>query len=211
MFQLIISILAILLAVALAGIAVFYGADAFTGGKARADATTIINQASQIEAAMTLYNSQNKGQLDVGGRTGYNPETDKNGGLFEYLTAEGNEYLKEEPTGTGGVWELKCVDNTKQDLFQNGADGVPANPEALPTPILPDAGENDPASCGVQGVALTLNGVESEQCNLINVLLKYEYQDVLGNNPGKENTIAIEDGYVPVCNDEPNAPCCDTP
>lgn len=190
MFQLIISILAILLAVALAGIAVFYGSEAFTGGKAKADATTIINQASQIESAMTLYNSQNKGQLDVGGRTGYNPVDDSNGGLFTYLTAEGNDYLKQEPDGNGGVWELRCVDSANQAAFE---------------------GDDNPATCGPEGVALTLNGVEPEQCNLINVLLGYEYTTTATNltGTGTATEVATEDGYVPSCTDEANAPCCD--
>ena len=191
MFQLIISILAILLGIALAGIAVFYGADAFTGGKARADATTIINQATQIEAAMTLYNAQNKGQLDVGGRTGFDPSDDSNGGLFTYLTAEGNDYLKEEPNGNGGVWELKCVDSTNQLAFE---------------------GDDNPATCGSEGVALTLNGVAPEQCNLINVLLNYEYTSTATNLTGTGTALeqASEDGYVPSCTDEANAPCCDS-
>lgn len=188
MFQLIISILAILLAVALAGIAVFYGSDAFTGGKTKAEATTIINQASQIEAAMTLYNSQNRGQLDVGGRR-------SDSGLFDYLI--GQDYLKVAPDGNGGTWELKCVDSANQPLFEGGADGDTSTS---------DAGQDDPASCGPDGVALTLNGVEPEQCNLINVLLDYEY---IVSGPDGETT-AIENGYVPTCSDEPNAPCCDS-
>jgi hypothetical protein len=190
MFQLIISILAIILAIVLAGISVYYGSDAFNSGKEKADATTIINQAAQIEAAMTLYNSQNKGQLDVGGRLS-TPEGD---GLFAYLLAKDPEgkgkYLKNAPDGNGGTWELRCVDSTNQAAFE---------------------GDDNPATCGVEGVALTLNNVEAAQCNLINVLLNYEYKDVLGGNPGRENTLATEDGYVPSCADEPNAPCCDTP
>jgi len=195
MFQLIISILAILLAVALAGIAVFYGSDAFTGGKAKAEATTIINQASQIEAAMTLYNSQNKGQLDVGGRT----STADGTGLFAYLL--GGDYLKTAPDGNGGTWELKCVDSANQSLFEGGADGDTSTS---------DAGQDDPASCGPEGVALTLNGVEPEQCNLINVLLDYTYTTENVGAGISIGDLATEDGYVPTCTDEPGAPCCDS-
>lgn len=184
MFQLILSILAIVLAVGLAAIAVSYIGDSFTGGKVKAEATTIINQASQIDAAMTLYNSKNYGQLDVGGRT-------SDTGLFDYLLA--GEYLKETPEGNGGVWEIKCVDGANQAAFE---------------------ASDDPADCGADGVALTLSGVSASQCNLINVLMKYQYTSdesagTSGATTNHQNQTATEDGYVPTCTDEPNAPCCD--
>lgn len=178
MFGLILSILAIILAIGLAGVAILYRSDAFTSGKAKADATKIINQATQIEAAMTLYNSQNNGQLDVGGTT-------SDSGLFDYLLVD--DYLKNSPDGNGGVWTLKCVDGT-----------------TLGT---------DPSVCGSEGVALTLSGVSTEQCNLINVLLKYEYETdessgASGATTNHAGFRATEDGYIPTCTDEPNAPCC---
>lgn len=55
MFQLIISILAIILAVALAGVSVYYGGSAFSNGSERAGYATLTNQGAQIEAAMTLH------------------------------------------------------------------------------------------------------------------------------------------------------------
>jgi hypothetical protein len=191
MFQLIISILAILLAVSLAGVSIFYGSDSFTGGKDKAEAVTIINQASQIEAAMTLYNSNNSGQLDIGGRTGYDDSDGTNGGLFEYMVAEGNDYLKSEPLISERVWEVRCEDGANQAAFE-------ASDEA--------------SDCGAEGVSLTLNGIVPKQCNLINVLMDYKYVTTASNSSGSgtagEN--ATEDGYVPFCSDEENAPCCDS-
>lgn len=187
MFQLIISILAIILAIFLAGVSVYYGSDAFNGGREKAEATTIINQAAQIEAAMTLYNSKNNGQLDVGGRVSeIDVATGENVGLFAYLIA--GDYLKNAPDGNGGQWELRCVDSANQTAFE---------------------GDDNPATCGAEGVALTLNNVDAGQCNLINVLLDYEYETTAGSVTAGDR--ATQDGYVPSCTDEPNAPCCDTP
>jgi hypothetical protein len=55
MFNLIISIIAIALVVALAGASLYYGGDAFSQGSSEARAATFINQAQQIQAAATLF------------------------------------------------------------------------------------------------------------------------------------------------------------
>lgn len=58
MFQLIISILAIVLAVALAGISISYIGSAFSNGSETAQYATLVNEGVQIEGAMTLYRAQ---------------------------------------------------------------------------------------------------------------------------------------------------------
>jgi hypothetical protein len=191
MFQLIISILAILLVISLTGVSVFYGSDSFTEGRDKAEAVTIINQASQIEAAMTLYNSNNNGQLDIGGRSGYDDSNDTNGGLFEYMVAEGNDYLKSEPLISDRVWEVRCEDGSNQAAFE---------------------ASDDSDDCGLEGVALTLNGIVPKQCNLINAIMGYKYVTTASNpsGTGTAGENATEDGYVPSCSDEANAPCCDS-
>ena len=55
MFNLIISIIAIALVVALAGASLYYGGDAFSQGSSEAKAATFVNQAQQIQAAATLF------------------------------------------------------------------------------------------------------------------------------------------------------------
>ena len=55
MFNLIISIIAIALVVALAGASLYYGGDAFSKGSSEAKAATYVNQAQQIQAAATLF------------------------------------------------------------------------------------------------------------------------------------------------------------
>jgi hypothetical protein len=62
MFNLIISIIAIALVVALAGASLYYGGDAFSSGSSEARAATYINQAQQIQAAATLFEVTNGGQ-----------------------------------------------------------------------------------------------------------------------------------------------------
>jgi len=56
MFSLIISIIAIALVAALALASIYYGGSAFNKGTSDADASTIINQAQQIQAAVTMRN-----------------------------------------------------------------------------------------------------------------------------------------------------------
>ena len=61
MFNLIISIIAIALVVALAGASLYYGGDAFSEGSSKAKASAFVNQAQQIQAAATLYKTQEGG------------------------------------------------------------------------------------------------------------------------------------------------------
>jgi len=56
MFSLIISIIAIALVAALALASIYYGGEAFNKGTTDADASTIINQGQQIQAAVTMSN-----------------------------------------------------------------------------------------------------------------------------------------------------------
>ncbi len=56
MFSLIISIIAIALVAALALASIYYGGSAFNEGTAKADASTLINQGQQIQAAITMQN-----------------------------------------------------------------------------------------------------------------------------------------------------------
>lgn len=55
MFSLIITIISIALVAALAVATIYFGGDAFNQGSARAAAATLVNQASQISGANTLY------------------------------------------------------------------------------------------------------------------------------------------------------------
>lgn len=88
MFQLIISILAIILAVALAGVSIYYGGSAFSNGSEKAQYATLTNQGAQIEAAMTLYRAQEGAEASA---------------LTDLVT---NEYLKQIPTNEFGAWAI---------------------------------------------------------------------------------------------------------
>lgn len=61
MFALIITIISIALVAALAIASIYYGGTAFSQGTAQAQASTIINQAQQIGAGVTLYENDNGG------------------------------------------------------------------------------------------------------------------------------------------------------
>ena len=54
MFNLIISIISIALVAALALASIYYGGEAFNKGTTDADASTIINQGQQIQAAIRI-------------------------------------------------------------------------------------------------------------------------------------------------------------
>ena len=90
MFSLIISIIAIALVAALALASIYYGGEAFNKGTTDADASTIINQGQQIQAAITM------------------ADIDRN----ENVTAladlvddgNGNNYLQEVPTFQSLTW-----------------------------------------------------------------------------------------------------------
>ncbi len=61
MFALIITIISIALVAALAIASIYYGGSAFTQGSAQAQASTIVNQAQQVSAGVTLYENDNGG------------------------------------------------------------------------------------------------------------------------------------------------------
>lgn len=61
MFALIITIISIALVAALAIASIYYGGTAFSQGTAQAQASTIVNQAQQIGAGVTLYENDNGG------------------------------------------------------------------------------------------------------------------------------------------------------
>lgn len=95
MFQLIISILAIILAVALAGVSVYYGGSAFSNGSESASYAALTNQGAQIESAMTLYRAQKGTQAQT----------------IEALKTE--NYLKQIPVADNvtNQWDLVDIDN----------------------------------------------------------------------------------------------------
>jgi len=85
MFSLIISIIAIALVAALALASIYYGGEAFNKGTTDADASTIINQGQQIQAAVTMSN------------------IDRVSGLTALVDLE-TEYLQEVPSFQGLTW-----------------------------------------------------------------------------------------------------------
>ena len=87
MFSLIISIIAIALVAALALASIYYGGDAFQEGTAKAEASTVVNQGQQVQAAVTM------SEID---------ETEVTA-LSELVT---NDYLKEVPGVRDQNWTL---------------------------------------------------------------------------------------------------------
>jgi hypothetical protein len=87
MFSLIISIIAIALVAALALASIYYGGDAFQEGTAKAEASTVINQGQQVQAAVTMAEIDEVVVAD--------------GALTELTT--GN-YLKEIPQVRSAAW-----------------------------------------------------------------------------------------------------------
>jgi hypothetical protein len=67
MFSLIITIISIALVAALALATLYFGGDAFNQGSAKASASTLVNQASQINGANTLYFLDNQAYSDMSG------------------------------------------------------------------------------------------------------------------------------------------------
>ncbi|MGD1524471.1 hypothetical protein [Vibrio owensii] len=118
MFNLIISIIAIALVVALAGASLYYGGAAFNQGNADAKSSTMINQAQQIQSAVLLYKANE-------------------GGEPEQLSDLLGVYIKGEPELPVGNGDLKWALLDGSDL-NNPA---PGNPDtvALLLPITPKA------------------------------------------------------------------------
>lgn len=106
MFSLIISIIAIALVAALALASIYYGGDAFQEGTTKAEASTIINQGQQIQAAVTLSDVDEKGFFS-------DPTTTS-------LAALSPEYLKEIPQVRGESWQKVSGANRLEVLVENG-------------------------------------------------------------------------------------------
>ena len=87
MFSLIISIIAIALVAALALASIYYGGDAFQEGTAKAEASTVVNQGQQIQAAVTMSEIDEKPVA----------------ALTELVT---NDYLKEVPKVRDQDWGI---------------------------------------------------------------------------------------------------------
>ena len=92
MFSLIISIISIALVAALALASIYYGGEAFNKGTSDADASTIINQGQQLQAAMTVAN------------------VDRNAAVTSIATLTDQNYLQEIPAFEGVEWaEINAV------------------------------------------------------------------------------------------------------
>ena len=127
MFSLIISIIAIALVAALALASIYYGGDAFQEGTAKAEASTIVNQGQQIQAAVTMSEIDEKPVTNL--------QTD--------LVAVTPSYLKEVPGVRDENWELTPtndflimqVNSLKICQYVEAAfDGVATAPTGMPAP-----------------------------------------------------------------------------
>ena len=101
MFSLIISIIAIALVAALALASIYYGGDAFQKGSAGAEASTIVNQGQQIQAAMTMAAINEDAITDL---TELSDST---------KVTSAQVYLKEVPKVRGESWTL---DSNKNEI-----------------------------------------------------------------------------------------------
>ena len=102
MFSLIISIIAIALVAALALASIYYGGDAFQEGTAKAEASTVINQGQQVQAAFTM------AEID---------EKDEVAGGITLATLVSDGYLKENPqVRNNGGW---AFDSTNDVVTQS--------------------------------------------------------------------------------------------
>ncbi len=99
MFSLIISIIAIALVAALALASIYYGGDAFQEGTSKAEASTVVNQGQQVQAAVTMSEIDEK------------PVTDAT--LAILVT---NDYLKEVPGVRDQNWKLNG-DNIEMNVI----------------------------------------------------------------------------------------------
>ena len=105
MFSLIISIIAIALVAALALASIYYGGDAFKTGTTKAEASTIINQGQQIQAAIAMSEIDEKGYFNDPTETDLSP-----------LVA--GEYLKEIPQirNNGGWVKVSGADRIEMPV-----------------------------------------------------------------------------------------------
>ena len=89
MFSLIISIIAIALVAALALASIYYGGDAFQEGTAKSEASTVINQGQQVQAAVTMAEIDEVVVSDL-----------------QADLVDSGEYLKEVPQVRSNAWTL---------------------------------------------------------------------------------------------------------
>lgn len=91
MTTIILVIVGVLIAAAAALFVVFYGGDAFDGGTAEAEANTIVSQATQINAAYTIFKVEN----------GRNPgSADGSGALAELVDKDYLDSIPQRPFGS---------------------------------------------------------------------------------------------------------------
>jgi len=114
MFSLIISIIAIALVAALALASIYYGGDAFQEGTAKSEASTVINQGQQIQAAVTMAEIDEVVVSDL-----------------QADLVDSGEYLKEVPqvrsnawTLNGNVIEVDVINAEVCGYVEAGFDGV---------------------------------------------------------------------------------------
>ena len=167
MFNLIISIIAIALVVALAGASLYYGGEAFNRGSEDAKASTYINQVQQVQAAATLYAAS-----EGGSATSINDTTDA-ATIAASLVGAG--YMSGEPKLAAGPasdqWGLDATENVIfvsqvvsasaktgitngicDTINDNGAGVVKCAKGAVLAALsdLVDADDTDDATAGVQ-------------------------------------------------------------
>lgn len=96
MFSLIVSIIALVLVIVLAGAAIYYGGDGFNQGTIKAEVARYKNEAQQIAGALVAYQVDNKGFVKKDTNDdGVVDESDDDFG-WDYLTRYG--YLKSLPS-----------------------------------------------------------------------------------------------------------------
>ncbi len=103
MFSLIISIIAIALVAALALASIYYGGEAFNKGTADADASTIINQGQQVQAAVTMQ------------------QVAKDTDVTVMQDLVDHDYLQEIPAFEGTKWALPTAGGTVEHVTLNVA------------------------------------------------------------------------------------------
>lgn len=101
MFSLIISIIAISLVASLSLASIYYGGTAFQKGIQESTATTLINQAQQIQGAFSLANSDN-----------FDYDNATNSDLVDRLVEGG--FLKSAPQLEGNLWSGFNIDGSMQ-------------------------------------------------------------------------------------------------
>lgn len=134
MFSLIISILAVVLVIVLAGAALYYGGDAYNEGVIKGQVAQYKNEAAQIAGALVAY------RVD---QTGFTDHPDDGDGSFDWNDLVVGEYLSTLPSSAEGGnpssvrWGVKdnliilpgvsdevCVASNRLDGFPTDEAGV---------------------------------------------------------------------------------------